>query len=75
MTKVKYISVFHFCRGQDADYHVSFNRGKSAYETPTYKGVARASMKRVANLFFNLEDVQPTFQTNFTQLQAYTKGE
>lgn len=73
MSKVRYISVFHFCRGQDADYHVSFNRGKKAEDTPRYKGVMPASMKRVAGLCYGLECVQPTFQTNYTHIQLYTK--
>ena len=76
MSKVKYISVYHFCGGHDdAEYHVSFNRGKDARETPTHKGVTSASIKRVAGLFYDLEWIQPTFQTNFTHLQAFTKGE
>ena len=76
MAKVKYISVYHFCAfstDQDADYHVSFNRGKSAGDTLRYKGVTPASMGRVENLFYSLEHAQPTFQSNYIHLQAYTK--
>ena len=73
MAKVKYISVYHFCADRDADYHVSFNRGKSAFDTPRYKGVTPASMKRVEGLFYGLEHAQPTLQTNYIHLQAYTK--
>ena len=75
MAKVKYISVYHFCDRPNADYHVQFNRGKKANETPRYKGVTDASIHRVAGLFYDLEYIQPTFQTNFTHLQAYTKGD
>ena len=37
MKKVKYISIYHFCREPDSEYHVSFNRGDKAAETPRYK--------------------------------------
>lgn len=76
MNKVTYISIYHFCRtGQDAEYHVQFNRGKKPGETPRYETPTLSSLKRVAKLFYYLECLQPSFQTNFVNLQAYTKGD
>ena len=76
MNKVIYISIYHFCRtGQDAEYHVQFNRGKDPAKTPRYNKPTKSSLKRVAKLFYYLEYMQPSFQTNFVNLQAYTKGE
>lgn len=74
MSKVKYISIYHFCRTQrDAEYHVQFNRGKKPAETPRYNRPTASSLKRVAKLFYHLEYMQPSFCSNFVNLQAYTK--
>ena len=71
--KVRYISIYHFCRRQDAEYHVRFNRGKIPADTPRYKTPTASSLRRVARLFYDLEYAQPSFETNFLHLQAYTK--
>ena len=73
--KVKYVSVYHYCQGQDAEYRVSFNRGGDASDDPKYNNPTKASLKRLANQFFWLENPQPTFQSNYVNLQAYTKGD
>jgi len=73
MANVKYISIYHFCRGQGAEYHVSFNRGKRAADTPRYKTPTPSSLKRVATLFYALLYLQPIFASNYVHLQAYTK--
>ena len=73
MSKVKYISIFHYCREQDAEYHVRFVRDKKPAETPMYKSPTTPSLKRVAKLFPNLEHTQLSLVSNFVHLQAYTK--
>ena len=73
MTKVKYISIYRYDMGPE--YHVRFNRGDKAAETPRYKTPTPSSLKRVANLFYRLECLQPTLTSNYIHLQAYTKGD
>ena len=73
--KVNYISVYHYCRRQDAEYNVQFNRGKKPAETPRYKKPTTSSLKRVAGLFYGLECMQLSLIRNFVHLQAYTKGD
>ena len=75
MKKVKYISIYHWCREPDAEYHVSFNRGDKAAETPRYKKPTPSSLKRLATLFYTLHHLQPTLMSNYVHLQAYTKGD
>ena len=75
MKKVKYISIYHFCRGEDAEYHIRFNRGQKAAETPRYNAPTHSSLKRVAKLFYGLEHLMPTLTSNYIHLQAFVKGE
>ena len=76
MNKVKYISIYHFCRGgQDAEYHVRFNRGEKSADTPRYNAPTPSSLKRVAKLFYGLEALMPTFTSNYIHLQAFVKGD
>ena len=74
MNKVKYISIYHFCRGrQDAEYHIRFNRGEKSADTPRYNAPTPSSLKRVAKIFYGLECLMPAFMSNFVHLQAFTK--
>ena len=73
--KVKCISVYHYCQGQGAEYKVQFKRGKEFADTPKYKTPTKSSLRRLAKLFFDLECMLPSFQSNFIHLQAYTKGD
>jgi hypothetical protein len=73
--KVKYISVYHHCRNEDAEYHIRFNRGDKPADTPRYKNPTLSSINRVAKLFYRLECLQATLLGNYVHLQAYTKGE
>ena len=73
MAKVKYISVYHYCR-KGAGYHIRFNRGKGAAETPRYIATP-SSLRRLEKLFYNLESLMPAFRSNYVHLQAFVKGE
>ena len=73
MKKIKYVSIFHYCRGGKAAYHISFNRGGDAHKDPTYKRATPTSLKRLARIFWRLEDPQPSFASNFVHIQAYVK--